>query len=127
MNKTELNKIQRQGHFDIGRLLTESELRELAYLKTGSTQFTWGDILNYASIHALNYSVDFLKEAQYQYAKEYVAEHHTSKAKGLATANKITQSCLLSIISNTIAKSTFNNRVKLMKQLQRGGYFKFFE
>ena len=127
MNKKDIDKIQKQGHFDIGRMLTESELREIAYLKTGSSQFTWGDILDYTSINALNFSVDFIKEAQENYAKEYVLEKHSSKAKGLNAANKITQGCLLSILINGLIKSSFKKRIELMKQLQRGGYFKFFE
>ena len=127
MNKTELKQIEKQGHFDIGRLLTESELRELAYLKTGSSCFTWGDILDYVSNNLLEYSVDFIIEVQGQYAKEYVAEHHTSKAKGLAAARKNTQVSLTYIIRDGLMKGSIKKNLELMKKLQRGGYLKFFE
>ena len=127
MNKIELKQIQRQGHFDIGRMLTESELREIAYLKTGSSCFTWGDILDYVSNNILEYSIDFIIEVQGQYAKEYVAEHHTSKAKGLAAARKNTQVSLIYIIRDGLMKGSINKHLELMKKLQKEGYLKFFE
>ena len=127
MNKTELKQIQRQGHFDIGRMLTESELREIAYLETGSSCFTWGDILDYVSINALEYSVDFIEEVQNNYAKEYVAEHHSNKKSGMRAARKCTQACLIQIIRNGLMRSAWKNQIDLMRKLQRGGYFRFFE
>lgn len=127
MNKQDIIKIQRQGHFDIGRMLTESELRELAYLETGSSCFTWGDILDYVSNNALEYSVDFIKEVQTNYAKEYAEEKHASKAKGLVAAKKNTQISLIYIIRDELMKINTNKKIELMKKLQRGGYFTFFE
>lgn len=127
MNKTELKQIQKQGHFDIKRMLTESELRELAYLETGSSCFTWGDILDYVSNNALEYSVDFIEEVQQNYAKEYVAEHHSNKKSGMRAARKCTQACLISIIRTGLMKTTWKKQFELMKKLQREGYFKFFE
>lgn len=127
MNKTELKKIQRQGHFDIGRMLTESELRELAYLETGSSCFTWGDILDYVSINALEYSVDFIEEVQANYAKEYVAEHHSNKKSGMRAARKCTQACLISIIRKGLIHSAWKKQYELIRKLHREGYFKFFD
>ena len=127
MNKTELKQIQRQGHFDIGRMLTESELRELAYLEVGSSCFTWGDILDYVSNNALEFSIDFIREAQENYAKEYVAEKHSSKARGLKAARKITAYCLVSIIRTGLTKSTWKSHYELIRKLQKEGYFQFFE
>ena len=127
MTDKELKQIQRQGHFDLGRLLTESELRELAYLHTGSSCFTWGDILSYVSNNALEFSVDFIKEVQTNYAKEYVAEHHSNKVSGMRAARKCTQVCLISIIRTTLLKSTWKKQFELIRKLQREGYFKFFE
>lgn len=127
MDSKTIKKIQKEGCLDIGRLLTESELREVAYLRTGSTCFTWGDILDYVSNNALDYSIDFIIEAQGQYAKEYVAEHHTSKARGLAAARKNTQVSLTYIIRDGLMKGSMNKNLELMKKLQKEGYFKFFE
>ena len=127
MNKTELKQIQRQGHFDIGRMLTESELRELAYLEVGSSCFTWGDILDYVSINALEYSVDFIEEVQNNYAKEYAEEKHTSKAKGMKAARKCTQGCLISIIRKGLMHSAWKSQYELIRKLHREGYFKFFD
>ena len=127
MDSKTIKQIQRQGHFDIGRMLTESELREIAYLKTGSSCFTWGDILDYVSNNILEYSIDFIIEAQGQYAKEYVAEHHTSKAKGLAAARKNTQVSLAYIIRDELMKGPMKKNLELMKKLQKEGYLKFFE
>ena len=127
MNKTELKQIQKQGHFDIGRLLTEDELRELAYLEVGSSCFTWGDILDYVTNNWLNYSIDFIKEVQSNHAKDYAAEHHTSKAKALKHVERDTQAFFAYKLRNELLKSSTKKSIELMKQLQRGGYFKFFE
>lgn len=127
MNKTELKQIQRQGHFDIGRLLTEDELRELPDLRVGSGCFTWGDILDYITNNWLNYSTDFIKEAQSNYAKEYAIEHHTSKTKALKHVERNTQEFFAYKLRNELMKSSTKKQLELMKQLQRGGYFKFFE
>ena len=127
MNKNELKQIQKQGHFNIGRLLSEDELRELAYLKVGSSCFTWSDILDYVTNNWLNYSVDFIKEAQSNFAKEYAIEHHTSKAKALKRVEKDTQAFFAHKLRNELIKSSTKKQLELMKQLQKGGYFKFFE
>lgn len=127
MNKTELKQIQKQGHFDIGRLLTEDELREIVYLKTGSSCFTWGDILDYVSNNALDYSVDFIKEVQSNFARDYAEEHHTSKAKALKHVEKDTQTFFVYMLRNELMKSSTKKQLELMRQLQKGGYFKFFE
>ena len=127
MNKNELKQIQKQGHFDIGRLLTESELRELPDLKIGSGCFTWGDILDYITNNLLNYSIDFIKEVQLNHAKDYAQEHHTSKAKALKHVEKDTQAFFAYKLRNELMKSSTKKSIELMKQLQRGGYFKFFE
>lgn len=128
MTNKEIKQIQRQGHFDIGRLLTESELREIVYTTTGSSCFTWGDILDYVSSHALDYSVDFITEAEEQYAKEYVAEHHSSKAKAIQKAKEVIQvGMFYDIILTEAAKVKCKHFYEMLMKLQRGGYFKFFE
>ena len=127
MTDKELKQIQRQGHLDIGRLLTESELREIVYLKTGSSQFTWGDILCYISNNMLEYSPDFIVEVQGEYAKEYCKQHHSSRARGLEQAKRMTRECLIDLIRNELLKFAFRKNCELMKQLQKDGYFKFFE
>ena len=127
MTKAEIEQIQRQGYLDIGRMLTEDELRELAYLETGSSCFTWGDILDYVSINALQYSIDFIEEAQANYAKEYAEEKHTSKARGMKAARKCTACCLVSIIRKRLMRTTWKKQYELFRKLQREGYLKFFE
>ena len=127
MTKDEIKQIQKEGCLDIGRLLTESELREIAYLKTGSSCFTWGDILDYITNNWLNYSVDFIKEVQSNHAKEYAIEHHTSKAKALKHVERNTQEFFAYKLRNELMKSSTKKQLELMKQLQRSGYFKFFE
>lgn len=127
MTKAEIEQIQKQGYFDVGRLLSEEELRELAYLETGSSCFTWGDILDYVSINALEYSIDFIEEAQVNYAKEYAEEKHTSKANGMKAARKCTANCLISIIRKGLMRTTLKSQFELMKKLHREDYLKFFE
>ena len=127
MNKTELKQIQKHGCLDIGRLLTEDELRELPDLKVGSGQFTWGDILDYITNNWLNYSIDFIKEVQSNFAKDYALEHHTSKAKALKHVERDTQTFFVYKLRNELMKSSTKRQLELMRQLQRGGYFKFFE
>ena len=127
MDSKTIKMIQKEGCLDVGRLLTEDELREIAYLKTGSSCFTWGDILDYVSNNMLEYSIDFIIEVQGQYAKEYVAEHHTSKARGLAAARKNTQVSLAYIIRDELMKGSMKKNLELMKKLQKEGYLKFFE
>lgn len=128
MTNKEIKQIQRQGHFDIGRLLTESELRELAYLETGSSCFTWGDILDYVSSHALDYSVDFIMEARENYAKEYVAEHHSSKAKAIQKANEVIQVGIFSdVISDVVLKVKYKQFFEILMKLYKGNYFNLFE
>ena len=127
MTDKELKQIQKQGHFDIGRMLTESELREIVYLKTGSSQFNWGDILCYIVNNMLEYSPDFIVEVQGEYAKEYCQVHHSSRARGIEQAQRMTRDRLIDLIRVELLKFAFKKNCELMRQLQKGGYFKFFE
>ena len=108
-------------------MLTEDELRELAYLEVGSGCFTWGDILDYITNNLLNYSIDFIKEVQSNFAKDYAEEHHTSKAKALKHVERDTQAFFAYKLRNELMKSSTKKSIELMRQLQRGGYFKLFE
>ena len=128
MTNKEIKQIQRQGHFDIGRLLTESELREIVYTTTGSSCFTWGDILNYVSSHALDYSADFIMEARENYAKEYVAEHHSSKAKAIQKASEVIQvGIFYDVIIDVVCRVKYKRFFEILMKLYKGNYFKLFE
>lgn len=128
MTNKEIKQIQSQGHFDIGRLLTESELREIVYTTTGSSCFTWGDILDYVSSRVLDYSVDFIMEARENYAKEYVAEHHSSKTKAIQKANEVIQvGIFYDIVQDVVCRVKCKQFFEILMKLHKEGYFKLFE
>ncbi len=126
MTDKELKQIQKQKHFDIGRFLTEAEVRELIELRADKF-YTLCDILSYVSINALQYSVDFIKEIQTQYAKEYAHQNHVSKIVGMRTAKNIIQADLIALMRKELTNSTRLDIVDLMKKLVKERYIDFFK